>query len=165
MTLGYVSRGIVQALAAHAIVSTLAAVVVVLAWHYVAARSAPAVVLARRLFLLRLAVSNLIQNAVDFSPSGAALTIEASAPAGEVELAIVDQGPGIPEFARERVFEKFFSLQRPDSGRKSTGLGLNLVKEVATLHGGSVQLDNLPERGLRARLRLPGAWTRSQNSL
>jgi len=106
---------------------------------------------------LRLALSNLLQNAVDFSPAVATLTIQARARPieGDVELAISDQGPGIPEFARARVFEKFFSLQRPDSGRKSTGLGLNLVKEVATLHGGSVQLDNLPERGLRASLRLP----------
>jgi two-component system, OmpR family, sensor histidine kinase CreC len=115
-------------------------------------------------FLLRLAVSNLLQNAVDFSPAGGALTVEAARrppeggvkPTGDIELSIVDQGPGIPDFARARVFEKFFSLQRPDSGRKSTGLGLNLVKEVATLHGGSVDLANLPDRGLRASLRLPG---------
>jgi two-component system sensor histidine kinase CreC len=108
-------------------------------------------------FLLRLAVSNLVQNAVDFSPADGKLAIEAATgeTTGMLELVVTDEGPGIPEFARERVFEKFFSLQRPDSGRKSTGLGLNLVKEVATLHGGSVHLDNLPERGLRAVLRLP----------
>ena len=107
-------------------------------------------------FLLRLALSNLVQNAVDFSPTNGKLAIAAASDStGMVELGVTDQGPGIPEFARERVFEKFFSLQRPDSGRKSTGLGLNLVKEVATLHGGSVHLDNLPERGLRAVLRLP----------
>jgi two-component system sensor histidine kinase CreC len=55
------------------------------------------------------------------------------------------------------VFEKFFSLERPDTGRKSTGLGLNFVSEVASLHGGSVEVSNLPEGGLRARLTLPAA--------
>jgi two-component system sensor histidine kinase CreC len=53
------------------------------------------------------------------------------------------------------VFDKFFSLQRPDTGRKSTGLGLNLVREVAVLHKGEIRLANLPEIGLRAILSLP----------
>ena len=106
-------------------------------------------------FLLHLAVSNLVQNAVDFSPAQGVLRIEARTREAAVELVISDQGPGIPEFARARVFEKFFSLQRPDTGKKSTGLGLNLVAEVASLHGGSVHLENLPDRGLRATLRLP----------
>ena len=74
-----------------------------------------------------------------------------------IELCVDDEGPGIPEFARSRVFEKFFSLERPETGKKSTGLGLNFAKEVAALHGGSVDINNLPERGLRARLVLP-AW-------
>ena len=106
-------------------------------------------------FLLHLAVSNLVQNAVDFSPSEGVLRVEGRGQDAHVELAIVDQGPGIPEYARVRVFEKFFSLQRPDTGKKSTGLGLNLVREVAILHGGEINLDNLPDRGLRATLRLP----------
>lgn len=108
-------------------------------------------------FLLRLALSNLLQNAVDFSPAGGTLTVDAAVQldGAEVALTVSDQGPGIPEFAKARVFEKFYSLQRPDSGRKSTGLGLNLVKEVATLHGGTIDLANLPDRGLRATLRLP----------
>src|SRR5678815_5683346 len=72
-----------------------------------------------------------------------------------IELCVDDEGPGIPEFARTRVFEKFFSLERPDTGKKSTGLGLNFVKEAAALHGGTIDLNNLPERGLRARLNLP----------
>jgi two-component system sensor histidine kinase CreC len=55
------------------------------------------------------------------------------------------------------VFEKFFSLERPETGKKSTGLGLNFAKEVAALHGGAVDVTNLPERGLRACLTLPAA--------
>jgi two-component system sensor histidine kinase CreC len=46
----------------------------------------------------------------------------------------------MPAFALEKVFDKFFSLQRPDSGQKSTGLGLNIVKEIAVLHKGDVKL-------------------------
>lgn len=106
-------------------------------------------------FLLHLAVSNLVQNAIDFSPAGGVLRVETRTDGATIEVIVEDQGPGIPEYARTRVFEKFFSLQRPDTGKKSTGLGLNLVSEVAALHGGSIHLDNLGDRGLRATLRLP----------
>jgi two-component system sensor histidine kinase CreC len=65
-----------------------------------------------------------------------------------------DNGSGIPEYALLKVFEKFFSLQRPDSGRKSTGLGLNFVREIAVLHNGHVRLENRKEGGVRAILKL-----------
>ena len=57
-------------------------------------------------------------------------------------IAIKDQGPGIPGFALSKVFDKFFSLPRPDSGQKSSGLGLPFVKAVVVLHGGNVGLRN-----------------------
>ena len=57
-------------------------------------------------------------------------------------IAIKDQGPGIPDFALPKAFDKFFSLPRPDSGQKSSGLGLPFVKAVAALHGGNVELRN-----------------------
>jgi two-component system sensor histidine kinase CreC len=82
--------------------------------------------------------------------------VHAGQDADSVVLAIDDTGPGIPEFAKEKVFDRFFSLERPDTGRKSTGLGLNFVKEIAQLHQGQVHLENLPSGGLRATLRLPG---------
>jgi hypothetical protein len=62
---------------------------------------------------------------------------------------------GIPEYALGKVFDKFFSLQRPDSREKSTGLGLNFVAEVAKLHGGTVRLENRALKGVRATLTLP----------
>jgi len=68
-----------------------------------------------------------------------------------------DYGPGLPPFAQRRVFEKFFSTARPDSGRKGTGLGLAFVKEVAALHGGTARLANHPEGGAVATLLLPRA--------
>ena len=107
--------------------------------------------------LLHLAVSNLVENAIDFSPANGRIVITCTRDVDRIALCIDDEGPGIPEFARPRLFEKFFSLERPDTGKKSTGLGLNFAKEVALLHGGSVDVYNLPDRGLRARLILPGA--------
>jgi two-component system sensor histidine kinase CreC len=107
--------------------------------------------------LLHLAVSNLVQNAIDFSPRDGRISVFSKVRGDRIELCVDDEGPGIPEFARPRVFEKFFSLERPDTGKKSTGLGLNFVNEVAALHGGTAEIDNLPQRGLRARLTLPAA--------
>ncbi|PYS11510.1 MAG: two-component system sensor histidine kinase CreC, partial [Acidobacteria bacterium] len=86
--------------------------------------------------LLDLAVSNLVQNAIDFSPRNGRIAVTCKRDGARIELCIDDEGPGIPEFARSRVFEKFFSLERPETGKKSTGLGLNFAKEVAALHGG-----------------------------
>jgi two-component system sensor histidine kinase CreC len=106
--------------------------------------------------LLDLAVSNLVQNAIDFSPENGRISVTAARSGDGIEVCVDDEGPGIPEFAQPRLFEKFFSLERPDTGRKSTGLGLNFVKEVSALHGGSIEVRNLPNRGLRARLLLPG---------
>jgi two-component system sensor histidine kinase CreC len=106
-------------------------------------------------FLLHLALSNLIKNAVEFSPPNARILVRCARHSGQLCVAVEDEGPGIPEYAKERVFERFYSLARPDTGRKSTGLGLNFVKEIAALHQGAVSLENLPERGLRATMTLP----------
>jgi two-component system sensor histidine kinase CreC len=106
-------------------------------------------------FLIHLALSNLLQNALEFSPTGGVVRVDAKREGERVVLRVEDEGPGIPEFAKERVFERFFSLERPDTGRKSTGLGLNFVKEIAQLHHGEIVLENLPTRGLRARLSFP----------
>jgi len=112
-------------------------------------------------FLLHQALSNLVQNAVDFSPAGGQIMLAGRMEKGIAYLSVEDCGPGIPDFAGERVFEKFFSMQRPDTGKKSTGLGLNFVREVATLHRGEIRLANRPEGGLRATLILPGTAERT----
>ncbi len=105
--------------------------------------------------LLREALANLVQNAVEFSPRGGRVTLTARALGGRVEFAVEDQGPGIPDYALGRIFERFYSLERPATGRKSTGLGLSLVREIAHLHGGEAELVNRTEGGARATLRLP----------
>jgi two-component system sensor histidine kinase CreC len=106
-------------------------------------------------FLLSQAIANLLDNAIDFSPDGATIEVEARLENGGWELTIRDHGPGIPEYALPRLFERFYSLPRPGSGRKSSGLGLAFVREAAELHGGSIHLDNAPQGGTLARLRLP----------
>ena len=105
--------------------------------------------------LLRQAIDNLLRNALDFAPPGSSVDIAVSGMRDGVQVEVRDRGPGIPEYARERVFERFYSLPRPASGRKSTGLGLNFVREVAELHGGHIELDcPQAEGGTRARLTL-----------
>ena len=106
-------------------------------------------------FLLVQAVVNLVQNAIEFSPEGGVITVSADG----TQVVIEDDGPGVPEFARERIFERFYSLPRPLDGRKSTGLGLSFVREIAGLHGGSVEVGNRTreEGGARAVLTLPAA--------
>ena len=70
-------------------------------------------------------------------------------------FAVTDTGPGVPDYALSQAFDRFYSLPRPDSGRKSTGLGLALVREIAHLHGGDASLANRPEGGAVATLWVP----------
>ncbi len=104
--------------------------------------------------LLKLAVSNLLQNSVDFSPENGEIEVILFEVPPVLTLEIRDSGPGIPEYAVEKIFNKFFSLQRPGSQKKSTGLGLNLVREIAELHQGRVTLENRSGKGACARLSL-----------
>lgn len=110
-------------------------------------------------FLIRHSVMNLLQNAVEFSPVGGTITAEAGVSHNDagavVKLKITDEGPGVPDYALSRIFERFYSLKRPDSGKKSSGLGLSLVSEVAALHGGTIEVKNSPRGGAEATLTLP----------
>ncbi len=111
-------------------------------------------------FLLQRAISNLLRNAIDFAPEHSTVEVAARAAGRQIELTVHDFGPGLPPFAERRVFEKFFSTARPDTGRKGTGLGLAFVREVAALHGGSARLANHPDGGAVATLLLPRAVDR-----
>ena len=96
-------------------------------------------------FLLRRAVSNLLDNALDFSPEGGHIELGLQVQGRWAQITVRDQGPGIPGYAQDKVFEKFYSLARPHSKKKSTGLGLSFVTEIASLHRGKVELGNTPE--------------------
>jgi two-component system sensor histidine kinase CreC len=106
-------------------------------------------------FLLEQAVGNLVQNAVEFAPAGGAVTVSVTERDARVLVVVEDNGPGVPDFALTRVFDRFYSLPRPDTGRKSSGLGLSIVHEIARLHGGEATLGNRAEGGARAVLNLP----------
>lgn len=107
------------------------------------------------LFLVKQGIANLLHNAVDFSPPGGTMGISSRTSGKWIELRIEDDGPGIPDFAREKIFARFFSLPRPDTQRKSTGLGLNFVKEVAVLHRGDIHLTNRDQGGCCCLFRIP----------
>ncbi|OQX09428.1 MAG: two-component system sensor histidine kinase CreC [Desulfobulbaceae bacterium A2] len=106
-------------------------------------------------FLLHQALENLVQNAVDFSPPRGLILVQARTEQGQAVLTVDNEGSHIPDYAQARIFERFFSLARPGTGKKSTGLGLNLVREVAALHQGTITLHNRSGGGVRATLTLP----------
>lgn len=103
------------------------------------------------------AIGNLVQNAIEFSPTGGVVTIVIGTEGGRAMVQVIDTGPGVPSYALEQVFDRFYSLPRPDTGRKSSGLGLSIVREVARLHGGEVTLENRASGGASATLTLPVA--------
>lgn len=108
-------------------------------------------------FLLERAVLNLLENAVAFTSPGGAVSVGMRRGEGLWRFTVEDSGPGIPDYALPHAFERFYSLPRPDTGRKSSGLGLAFVRETALLHGGEAALSNRPEGGARAVLSLPAS--------
>ena len=106
-------------------------------------------------YLLRQAVSNLLDNAIAFSPAGGTISLSSRTVDRHIEIQVADEGPGVPDYARDRVFERFYSLARPSTGLRSSGLGLPFVREVARLHGGGAELKSLEGSGALATLRLP----------
>lgn len=107
-------------------------------------------------FLIAQALQNLIDNAVDFSPEGGALSLDLAKEVQGAVWSVRDEGPGIPDYARERIFERFYSLPRGEGMEKSSGLGLCLVHEVSELHGGRVSVGNVDHpSGCLARWWLP----------
>jgi two-component system sensor histidine kinase CreC len=105
-------------------------------------------------FLIRQAIDNLLRNAIEFSPTAGTISIRLEQQKNHLLISISDQGPGIPDYVGERIYERFYSLPRPDTGRKSTGIGLTFAREVAQLHEGDLKLEN-QDIGTLARLTLP----------
>jgi two-component system, OmpR family, sensor histidine kinase CreC len=108
-------------------------------------------------FLITRAVGNVLQNAIDFSPEGGIIRIRVSTEAQTVCVVVKDQGGGIPEFAVEKIFDRFFSMPRPGSNKKSSGLGLVFVKEIMDLHSGTVSVQNRPTGGAKVVLTFQAA--------
>jgi two-component system, OmpR family, sensor histidine kinase CreC len=111
-------------------------------------------------FLLENAVTNLLQNAIEFSPPDSTVSVSVERAGKTVLVRILDEGPGIPAYALNKVFDRFYSLPRPATGKRSSGLGLCFAREVAHLHYGSVMVQNRQDRqGAEAVLILAAAET------
>ena len=101
---------------------------------------------------------NLLGNAIKYSPPHSTITVqfEPDPRQGWCVLRVRDQGPGIPDGERERLFEAFGRLSNlPTSGEKSTGLGLAICRKIAEAHHGSIEAENLPMGGCEFRVMLP----------
>lgn len=98
--------------------------------------------------VIQIALSNLVTNAANFSPPGGLITVRLKKNGEAYELSVEDEGPGIDEAERDRLFERFYSRGN-DQG---AGLGLTIVQTIAARLGGHVELDNRPTGGLRATL-------------
>lgn len=108
--------------------------------------------------LLVTAVHNLIANAIQYSPDGFRVGIGVSNVDGVVEIAVTDQGVGIPESERDRVFERFFRVDNARSRHTGgTGLGLAIVKHAVQNHGGDVRVWSQQGSGSTFTIRLPEA--------
>jgi two-component system sensor histidine kinase CreC len=106
-------------------------------------------------FLISQAVRNLLQNALDATPDGGHIDFSARQEGPNWVLQVDNTGQAVPDFAVDRVFERFYSLPSPHRKGKGSGLGLALTQAIAHLHGGQVSLQNRPEGGVQARLVLP----------
>ena len=91
-------------------------------------------------FLIEQAIGNVFDNAIDFVPDNSEIDIRGAAEGDKYALRIEDSGPGVPDYAAAKIFDRFYSLPRPGTAKKSSGLGLTFVREIMALHAGSVSL-------------------------
>ena len=102
--------------------------------------------------MLQIAVNNLIDNAIKYSPKESVVTIVLRRREGRIILTITDEGKGIDAIEKKRVFDKFYRLKNTRTG--GTGLGLSIVKGFVEAHQGTVILENVPH-GARFTLEIP----------
>ncbi|CAN5424965.1 hypothetical protein BH11CYA1_BH11CYA1_09460 [soil metagenome] len=94
-------------------------------------------------------LTNLVANAIRYSPVGGAIAIAAEAQGDEVVVSISDQGPGVAEAARSAIFERFKQADAGRDQRYGFGLGLSICKSIITLHGGQIGVDSAPGGGAK----------------
>mgnify|MGYP000418323648 CR=1 FL=1 len=122
----------------------------------VSAKDIPEVVVLGDNEQLIMAIHNLLENAINYSPENTKVSISVTINDDIVEIVVADQGIGIPEEAQDRIFERFYRVD-PARSRETggTGLGLSIVKHVASNHGGDVKVWSSPNVGSSFALRLP----------
>ena len=104
---------------------------------------------------LRQVLSNLIDNAVKYSPEGGEVRVTTRAQNGRVEISVSDRGPGIPPEQQRLIFEKFGRAKLGDKTKPGTGLGLFIARSIAEAHGGGIAVESAPDRGATFTLTLP----------
>lgn len=106
--------------------------------------------------LLQFALYNLIANAVKYSPNGSSIRVTVRSDPKSACLAVADQGCGIEPAEQSRIFERFYRTRKHREDRESgTGVGLALVKEIVTQHGGRIEVESQPGKGSRFSVFLP----------
>ena len=104
------------------------------------------------------AIANLVSNAIAYSPDGSDVSISRRRRGDDIEIAVTDRGIGIARADQERVFERFFRVDKARSrATGGTGLGLAIVKHVAANHNGSIRLWSQPGTGSTFTLSIPAS--------
>ena len=105
---------------------------------------------------IRQVIDNLLSNAVKYSPLGSTVTVTIHQDKGVLTMAVRDQGPGIPEQERSKLFKEYSTLSvKSTAGEKSTGLGLAICRRIVEAHGGTIVAKNLPGGGCEFSVALP----------
>ncbi|SDM81737.1 sensor histidine kinase [Acetanaerobacterium elongatum] len=97
----------------------------------------------------------LLSNAMDYAPAGTPILLKAELLHRNVQLSVVDHGPGIPDEAKRKVFERFYRMEKSRTDKAHFGLGLSVAKELAALHGGTLTLTDTPGGGATFIVTLP----------
>lgn len=105
---------------------------------------------------IRQVIDNLLSNGVKYSPPGSTVAVELERGEAYLAFSVRDQGPGIPEGERDKLFKDFGRLSVvPTGGEKSTGLGLAICRKIVDAHNGQISAENLTGGGCRFRVTLP----------
>ena len=107
-------------------------------------------------------VRNLVENAVNYSPDGANVLLEAARVNGVQTITVADSGPGIPQDDLALVFERFYRVDKSRSRPGGTGLGLAIVKHLVELHGGEARAENTASGGAIFTVTLPAGSDSAQ---
>jgi two-component system sensor histidine kinase SenX3 len=108
--------------------------------------------------LLMLVLDNLVDNAIKFTDEGGWVEISSRASGNQVQVSVADNGCGIAPQEQERVFERFYQVERARTGAKrGSGLGLAIVRHAVAAMGGRVELTSTPGEGTRINVHLPAA--------
>lgn len=109
-------------------------------------------------------LSNLIDNALKFTPTGGLVGIRLARRGGQIELQVTDTGPGVPEEYRDRIFDRYAQIPGSSGRRRGTGLGLAFCKLAVDAHGGRIWVDDNPGGGSIFTLQLPIAGEPAQTT-